>query len=203
MEGKFWYRLFVLVIFILLVGVGAFLGYRYTDKYEAISNSNSDNNRHSNKDTNTIEIYMDEDDIESVSTKSHDIEVVYVDYYSLCGEKITNSNIFYGVNLEEIKEKENQKQQNENKEYKIKEETNERLVYERMVDTYCPNHFKIILEKDKINIYSIVTKEKMELYKTLDIPVETLRIEVKNELVGGILVNSKEELNSIIEDIES
>ena len=41
------------------------------------------------------------------------------------------------------------------------------------------------------------------MYKTLDIPVETLRVEVVNELTGGILVNSKEELNMIIEDIES
>lgn len=203
MEGKFLYRLFVLLILVLLVVVGAFLGYKFTDKYEAISNSNSDNNRHSIEDTNTVNIYMDEDDIEAVSTKTHDIEVVYVDYYSLCGEKVINSNIFYGVNIDEIKEKEKQKQQKENKEYNIKEESNDRIVYERMVDTNCPNHFKIILEENKINIYSIITKEKMELYKTLDIPVETLRIEVKNELVSGILVNSKEELNSIIEDIES
>ena len=48
-----------------------------------------------------------------------------------------------------------------------------------------------------------VKGKEYRIYKTLDIPVETLRLEVVNELTGGILVESKEELNMMIEDIES
>lgn len=200
MKNKFLYRVFILSVFIILIGIGIFLGYRYTDKNYAISDYD---NMHSNEENKTVEVYVDEDEIEAVSTKSYDIEVVYIDYYTLCGEKEVSSNIYYGANIDELKESEKAKQEKEKKEYRIKEERIDKIVYERMVETNCPNHFKVILEKDKINIYSVISNEKLELFKQLDVPTDTLRTEVKNELIGGILINSKEELNSIIEDIES
>lgn len=201
MENKFWYRIFVLSVFVILLGIGSIVGYKLsTNNPDMVDyTSNSKNNEY---DKDAINIYED-DEVESVSTKTCDIEVVYIDYYTLCNESITTNETLYGVKLDELKSKEIEKQKRENNLYEIVEENNERIVFKKTFDTYCPNHFKIILEGEKINIYNKINDENYEMYKTLDIPVETLRQEVVNELTGGILVESKEELNMIIEDIES
>lgn len=200
MNNKFWYRIFVLSVFVILLGAGSIIGYRVIksdtniDDY-TISNDNND------IDFQSVDIYDEE--AESVSTKTYDVEVVYIDYYSLCDEEIAESNIHYGVKVDEIMAEEVKRQEEQKLEYDLKEKNNERIVFSKVVETYCPNHFKVILEENVINIYNKVTDEKYEMYKTLDIPVDTLRIEVVEELTGGILVDSKEELNMIIEDIES
>lgn len=200
MKEKFWYRIFVLSVFVILLGVGSIVGYKIIKNNSNIKDYTLNENNENDKEA--IDVYND-DEVESVSTKTYDIEVIYIDSYTLCDDKITTSEIFYGVKLDDIKKQENEKQQRESSIYEIVEENNERIVYKRVVDTYCPNHFKIILENGIINVYNKVTDEKYEMYRTLDIPVETLRVEVVNELTGGILVDSKEELNMIIEDIES
>lgn len=203
MEGKFRYRIFVLSVFVILLGVGCIVGYKLTRNNDYIKDYTSNENENTNKnDKEAINIYND-DEVESVSTKTYDIEVVYIDSYTLCDEDVTTSKVYYGVKLDDIKNQEIEKQKRESDVYEIVEENNERIVFKKVYDTYCPNHFKVILEDNKINVYNKVTEDKYEMYKTLDIPVETLRIEVVNELTGGILVDSKEELNMIIEDIES
>lgn len=197
MEGKFRYRIFVLSVFIILLGVGCIVGYKFTNNNDYIKDNTSNNN-----DKEAIKIYND-DEVESVSTKNYDIEVVYIDSYKLCNEDITSSKVYYGVKLDDIKSQEIENQKSESNVYEIVEENNERIVFKKIIETYCPNHFKIILEDNKINVYNKVKDDQYKMYKTLNIPVETLRKEVVNELTGGILVNSKEELNIIIEDIES
>lgn len=200
MNNKFWYRIFVFSVLVILAGVGGIIGYNVVkndtniDDY-TVSNEDKDIDYHS------VDIY--DDNVESVSTKTYDIEVVYIDSYTLCDEDIVDSKIHYGSKLEDIKNIEFKRQEKDSLKYDIVEENNERIVFKCVKEEYCPNHFKVILEEDKINIYSKLTDDKYEMYKTLDIPIETLRIEVVEELTGGILVNSKEELNMIIEDIES
>ena len=77
------------------------------------------------------------------------------------------------------------------------------MVYERELNQNCPNHFFIILEDEKINIYNVLTNEIKEFYQAIDISEELIRNELIEELTKGITVNSYEELNLIIEDIES
>lgn len=204
MRNKFWYRIFVFSIFVILLGVGGIVGYKIsTNSSDIIDYTSNEMDKDIDISNNeTVDIY-EEDEVESVSTKTYDIEIVYIDSYTLCDEDITESKIHYGAKLEDIKKLELERQERESLKYDIVEETNERIVFKTVKEEYCPNHFKVILEEDKINIYNKVTDEKYEIYKTLDIPVETLRIEVVDELTGGILVDSKEELNMIIEDIES
>lgn len=201
MNNKFWYRIFVLSVFVILLGVGSIIGYKVIKNDSNIDDYTISNDNNDEIDYQSIDIYDEE--AESVSTKTYDIEVVYIDYYSLCDEEITESNIHYGVKVDEIMAEEIKRQEEQKLKYDLKEKTNERIVFSKAIETYCPNHFKVILEEDKINVYNKVTDDKYEIYKTLDIPVETLRIEVVEELTGGILVNSQEELNMIIEDIES
>ena len=199
MNNKFWYRIFVFSVLVILVGVGGIIGYKFVKNNDNIDDYTISNDN--NIDYHSVDIY--DEKVESVSTKTYDIEVVYIDSYTLCDEDIVDSKIHYGAKLEDVKKIELESQEKESLKYDIVEENNERIVFKSIKEAYCSNHFKIVLEEGKINIYNKVTDDKYEIYKTLDIPVETLRIEVVEELTGGILVNSKEELNMIIEDIES
>jgi len=204
MSYKFWYRIFVLSVFVILLGVGTIVGYKITtNNADIVEYTSNEMDKDINTSNNEVVDIYEEDEVESVSTKTYDVEVVYIDSYTLCDEDITEIKIHYGAKVEDIKKIELERQEREELKYDIVEETNERIVFKCVKEAYCPNHFKVILEEDKINVYNKVTEDNYEMYKTLDIPVETLRVEVVDELTGGILVNSKEELNMIIEDIES
>ena len=88
--------------------------------------------------------------------------------------------------------------------YNIKSESENKIVYSRILSGNCPNHFKIILEDNKINIYSIQGENKNTLYMTLDdVNIDNLRDELKKMVKKGTYINSREELNSFIEDLES
>lgn len=193
------YKLFVAMLLLILVVFGVFVGF-------SVSYNSTVSNDLSSYTPSQIEEDLEQisqDNTETVSTKTYDIEVIYIDNYTLCNEKVETNNIIYSTTLEDLKNKELEKQQNENKVYEIKEESNERLIFERTLNQNCPNHFFVILEDKNINVYNVITKEKIELYQTIDISEELIRAELQEELTKGILVDSKEELNLIIEDIES
>lgn len=59
------------------------------------------------------------------------------------------------------------------------------------------------MEDGAVVIYNRIDKENLEVYKKLNIAEELIREELKERLKEGIDVDSKEELNLIVEDIES
>lgn len=193
------YKLFVAMLLLILVVFGVFVGLSVSYNSTVSNDLSSYTPSQMEEDLEQIS----QDNTETVSTKTYDIEVIYIDNYTLCNEKVETNNIVYSTTLEDLKNKELEKQQNENKVYEIKEESNERVIFERTLNQNCPNHFFVILEDKNINVYNVITKEKIELYQTIDISEELIRAELQEELTKGILVDSKEELNLIIEDIES
>lgn len=197
--NKFWYRMFIFILLVCLLGIGAVIGYQYTKKVPMEEQGEIK----ANTPEDQVHIYTEDEEVEPVSTKKYNLEVKYIDEYTLCHETIEDANIHYGVEIEEVISQEKKKQKEEKKEYQLTEQDQEKVVFKRIMETYCPYHYKVILEEGNIHIYQRITEEKQEEYQTLDIPADTLRVEVINELTGGILVNSKEELKSIIEDIES
>ena len=58
-------------------------------------------------------------------------------------------------------------------------------------------------ENNNIVIYNIIDEAAMSVYKKLKVDINTLNPEMLEELNEGIKVDSKEDLNLIIEDIES
>lgn len=59
-------------------------------------------------------------------------------------------------------------------------------------------------ESGKIVVYSIQGENKKTVFMTLDnINVDHLRDEIKEKVESGTYINSKEELNKFIEDLES
>ena len=140
----------------------------------------------------------------TTSTKTYDVEVVYEDHYLICNETITTSSIIYGTTIDEVKIKEEENQYKTGLVYDIKSETEIKIVYRRTLNENCPNHFFVVVEDGKINIYSIVSEGVMKCIRTIDdINIEHLREDIKEKLEKGTFIHSKEELNYFIEDLES
>ncbi len=128
--------------------------------------------------------------------ENKDIEVIYEDYYTICKETITNKNMEFGTTKEEIKEK-------VDKEYILADETEDSIKFRKEINSNCPNHFELRLEDDYVMIYQVVSDEISIMYKNTEIHKARIRDELVAELEKGISVNTLEELNSYIEDIES
>lgn len=188
------YSFFVFGILVICLSLGIYLGFRYTKNTTELE----DYNKPTAEDVEVIK-----EDTTPVSTKTYDIEVIYIDEYTKCNHVIENKNVVYSTTLDKLKEEENKTQKEKGNIYELIEESNEKLVYARKIEQNCPNHFLIKLEENKIVIYNIVDESAMVVYKKLEVDIETLNPEMLEELNEGISVDSKEELNLIIEDIES
>lgn len=193
MSSKTKYRVIIAsaTVFLLVVGVAIGL----------VVSMKNDNDSYMVKEEPIID---DEVNIyQTVSTKTYDIELIYIDYYKLCDESIETKETVYGTTLDKLKEEESKKQKEKNLEYTIEEEGNECLVYKRVINSNCPNHFNVKLEEGKVNIYNIVDDSVSTLYKSIDVSEELIRPELIEELNEGIRADSLVDLNFIIEDIES
>lgn len=194
MKKNIGYSFLVLGILVLCLSIGIYLGFRYTKNNENLmdyTETTAEDNNNENNDTTPV------------STKNYDIEVVYEDKYNKCGHIIENKNMIYGTTLEKVKEEENVKQKENGNIYEIIEESNEKIIYSREIEQNCPNHFLVKLEDEIIVVYNVVDDSTMLVYKKINADLETLNPEMLEELNVGIKADSKEDLNLIIEDIES
>lgn len=194
MKKNIGYSFFVLGILVICLSLGIFFGFRYTKNNENLmdyTETTAEDNKNENNDTTPV------------STKTYDIEVVYEDKYNKCGHIIENKNMVYGTTLEKVKEEENVKQKENGNIYEIIEESNEKIIYSREIEQNCPNHFLVKLEDEIIVVYNVVDDSTMMVYKKINADLETLNPEMLEELNVGIKADSKEDLNFIIEDIES
>lgn len=194
------YRYFVIGIFFMLLLFGTFVGCRYIIKLSEADKIREDavsvvNNEEENSDE--VNIY------EGKEEEKIDITVVYEDFYSLCEETVEKEEVYYSTTLAKVKENELKKQEKEDVKYSIVEEGEDLLVFKRTLQTNCPNHFRIKLENSNITIYRKLTDKEFEIYKKLSVSEGMIREELKERLKEGVDVNSKEELNLFIEDVES
>ncbi len=200
MENKTKYRILLIILGVFLMTFGVFIGLSLS-----YNDTDASKNYISKEDEDNKEVYNEVDIYESkpTSTQKYNIEVVYKNHYTLCNETIEESETIYDTTLEEVKEKESAKQKQNNMDCTILEESNDKIIYLQTLNRNCPNHFNIKLEEGNVVIYNIVSEGVNTLYKTLDVTQELLRPELIEELNIGIRVDSKEDLNLIIEDIES
>lgn len=185
---KIGYKIFIFLILTACLVLGIVLGFRYETQNEEIDEIN--------EITAEDEVNEKKEDTVPVNKKTYDIEVVYKDKYKLCGHEITKTNTIYGTTLDKIKEEAID-------EYEIEEESNERIVYAKNISQNCPNHFLVKVENGKIVIYNVIDEGTLATYKEIEVDVNTLNPEMLEELNVGIKADGKEELNLIIEDIES
>lgn len=191
------YKILFGILIVVLFAGGIFLG---------IKISSPKDNSEALKTLNKVEeslIYDESEKSIQTLSKTYDIDLVYEDNYTLCGESTTKKETIYDTTLEELKSREEKKQEDEGKVYKIKEESNEKLVYSRNISENCPNHFKVVLEENVINVYKVIDEDTKNLYRKIDTQDKLIREDVKEELKKGIKIDSYEELNLLIEDLES
>lgn len=183
------YRMTILSIAFILIVTGLYIGFKIGNNAtkETVSMEPVDNKVDETPITPVIS---------NIDEKNSDIEVIYEDYYTKCKETITNKNMEYGTTLDKIKEK-------VDKEYVIVEEKDNSILFRKEINTNCPNHFELKLVDNFVMIYQRVTEDKTILYKNTEIPRTTIRDELISELEKGIKVDSLEDLNIYIEDIES
>jgi len=198
-DNKTKYKIFVVILMFFLLTFGIFIGLSVTYN----SSVSDDLTSYTPDDMEEDLKKFSNEQTESVNSKTHDIEVTYIDNYTLCNEQIKSTNMIYSSTLEKVRNEEEIKQVRENKQYDLIDESSDKLVYSRNIDQNCPNHFSIKLENGLVNVYNVVSEDVNTIYKTIDISEELIRSELIEELTKGITANSKEELNLIIEDLES
>lgn len=188
---------FVLIVFLVL---GVSFGYVQTMLNSDIKLDNT-----SMLDYATSYVFPTQTEIAvAASTQTYDIKVIYEDNYLVCGESVTESKVIYGTTMDKVKEDEKAYQEEKGLVYSIKAESAETIMYTRELKENCPNHFLVVLEDEKIKVYSVQGEDKRTLFRTIEnINIENLREELKIKVEKGTSLNSKEELNKFIEDLES
>ncbi len=186
------------LVVLLFVGIG--VGYIKTVSLDSLNIDNTS----AVEFANNYDLVTNNELLITASTKTYDITVVYEDNYTVCNESVVTSKVEYGTTMDKVKEEEKNYQEEKGLVYTIKTETEDKIVYSRSINENCPNHFKVILEDDKINVYSIQGENKSTLFMTVkDVNINNLRKELKEMVQKGTYINSKEELNRFIEDLES
>lgn len=108
-------------------------------------------------------------------------------------EKITDNS---AINLTEDKFKEKYS------EWEIQKFTPNEIVIYKEVDDFCDEHYKLKDEDGYIAIYKIDKKGNEIIYRMTEIKLEYLTEEDITKIRNGILVYSKKELNTVLEDFE-
>lgn len=201
MKEQTMYRMLLISALIVLLVVGIYFGLQMSNNNSMVGNeiANSDNDIEDNKQASNknVEIYSDPNDAIT------DIEVIYETYYKLSDKTESESNMVYGISLNELKTQESKKNETLEIKYNLVEESNTKLLYKRQLEQYAPDYFEVKLEDNKIVISNILTDEIKTVFKEHEIEQNRLRPELLEALKNGIKINSKTELNALLEDIET
>lgn len=182
-------RIIILSCAFVLLVTGVYIGFKIGD--EATAEVINPNPEVVVYQPPTSTVTNNEDKIKNV-----DIEVIYEEYYTHCKETIKNKNMEFGTTIEKIKEKVGD-------EYEVVNEEENSITFRKEVETNCPNHFELKLVDGYVMIYQIIKSDETVMYKNTEIPQAVIRDELVSELEKGIKVDTLDDLNSYMEDIES
>lgn len=193
-KGKIIYVFLLVLLLVMSVGFGYFKMQGFNTKIDNVTALEFA------KDL----IYFEPQKAITASTKTIDVTVNYVDYYTICKEEEKTSKVIYGSTIDTVKELEKEYQEKNGLSYDIDEVTEDSITYKRVIKGNCPNHFKVIYEEDRLNVYSVKGENKFELYTSVDnINIDNIRDELKTKILRGTYINSKPELNRFIEDLQT
>lgn len=130
-----------------------------------------------------------------------DIEVTYTDYYTKCKHTVVSKINIFGTTIEALKKK--LLEDNEKKGYTLVGETEDTLSYKKVFNQYCPDHYMVILEDDEIVIYMLASEGIKVEYQRLSTPITKINEELLEKLKTGVKIDSRNDLYSLIEEIES
>ena len=184
-------KLLIISILCLLLSVGTVVGYK-------IGKDISDSGPLLREDFEVVD-NLPIIEIESIETNAnveYEYTIIKQTEYDECEHIYSSENKYLAKTLDEALEK-------VDIDYElITKGTDGAIISEKNVGC-CPNHYVVSIANEKVVIYRKKNKEEKEIYRELDVSINTLREDLINDLKQGIEVNSSEELNTIIEEIES
>lgn len=192
------YQLFAVVSMLVLLTGGILIGLAVSKEDNTVEEvEGSSVQEVSNEDVEIadIEVYEEEEE--------QDIEIVYVDIYKDCNHASENRSNEYGVNIDEIRQRELDKIEEEKSEYKLVQDSDGILMFEKEYDCKCSNHYMLRFENDLVVIYRYSQQGEYVKYQETDIMKEGLRPDLAFRLEEGIEAETLEELYMFLEELES
>ena len=194
------YTIILVITFVILLGF--FTGV-------SLYKINTENNNNTEKIAELIEdectylgeIAYKEDLISANNTEkktSPNCTIILKLYYKKCGhiveKKKTVEEADINLTEEELKQK--------FIDWELQKFTPTEIVLYKEIDEYCGEHYLLKEKEGYIEIYNIDNNNTENLLETTDISTEYLEEEDLNKIKNGIYINSKKELNKILEDFE-
>ena len=192
------YQLFVIVVMLVLLTGGILIGL-FISKDDNMIGENDTSIETEEVSNKEVEIY----NMEENNSKEEDVEIVYVDIYKDCNHVSENRSNEYGVNIEEIKQRELDKIEKEKSEYKLVKDADGILMFERTYNGKCPNHYMLKFDNDNVVIYKCLEEDKYEKYQETEIKKDSIRPDLVYRLEEGVEAETLEELYMLLEDLES
>ena len=199
-ESNVMNKILTVCLMVVFMIAGIYIGARYIGKTEdEVENKVVDVVNES-----SVQVYKEEEK-EPEEEKEEEIEVVeditvsYIDIYSECGHRKESQNLHTHGNRDKIVEN----VENSNYGYRLMGEEEGILIFERVYEGSCEDHFKITLKDNKVVVYRINDNGEYELYQTVEIDITMIREDILKQLELGVVVDSVEELFIFLEDVES
>lgn len=191
-------KVYIGICILVVIGLGIVVGMYLYDMNNINEESFDNNTMQVNIEdnmvevTNTLEI-MNQDEKTTPNTL-----MVYTTYYTKCSHYINDYQDIdvTDVNLTEDDLKEKYRN------WKISSFSPEQVNFEREVEGFCNQHFKLKMVDDHIIIYQINEDSQETEYEVTEITSEYLTQEDILKLQEGIIVYGKENLSSVLEDYE-
>jgi hypothetical protein len=122
-------------------------------------------------------------------------KVIYKTYFTLCSHMQDREPDNYNelVNLTE------EQLQSKYPDWKVKEFSKQQVILTREIQTYCPRHYIIGILNDNIAIYVYNSEGKKVLYEETETPISTLTPADQKKLEYGIVVNTADEVQQMLE----
>lgn len=148
--------------------------------------------------------YADNDNgIETINTEYKvgvNTDFTVITKYTLCNHEIEDK-------IEVTKEMINMTYAdvvNKYKGYEIIEFNNDKVVLKNTLNEFCSQHYLVKETDGKIGVYRVLSDDKLELIKVLDVDIDTLRQADRYMFqTTGVSVNGKESLYQFLEDYDS
>lgn len=195
MKTETMYRILVFLVLVLLMLVGIYILIDVSKKESAQSVIASVSN-----EKITVKPYEEfEEETISEDDLIMDVSIVYTDVYPDCGHTIEQEEKHSNTSVNKVKEE----VENKDLGYRLVSSKDGILIYQKVNIGKCRNHYKVVLEDNRVNVYRIGITGEYEPYQETEITVDTIREGIKEQLLEGIEVDELEELLLLIEDIES
>jgi len=194
------YQLFVVVSMLVLLTGGILIGLVVTKEDNNVEEIEGNSVQEvSNVDVEIADIEM----YEEVNNEDEDVEIVYVDIYKDCNHASENRSNEYGVDIDEIRQRELNRIEEEKSEYKLVQDSDGVLMFEKEHECKCSNHYMLKFKNDMVVIFRYSEEGEYVKYQETDIMKEGLRPDLAFRLEEGIEAETVEELYMFLEELES